>query len=114
MIGCELVDFYLCKDLWFEGVLLICVQGLNVFGWVRDIVFEVVLGEIFGFVGFVGVGCMELFEGLLGLCLVIVDCVEIVGKLVCICSLCEVVDLGFIYFSEDCKGKGLYVNFLLW
>lgn len=98
-----------------DGLFVLWVIGLMCVLVVCDVSFDVVLGEIFGIVGLVGVGCMELLWLIFG-----VDCVDVgiveVGMLlvfVCIYLFGDVVCYGISLFIEDCKDEGLMLSLFI-
>lgn len=114
MVGRELSDLFPPKSAASEDGKeppLLRVQGLTVPGWVEDVSFEVLPGEILGFAGLVGTGRTELFEGLLGLRECRAERIELGGRTVRFRGPRDAADQGLTYLSEDRKGKGLHVAF---
>jgi ribose transport system ATP-binding protein len=89
------------------------VQHLSVAGWAHDIHFKLHRGEILGFGGLVGSGRTELFEAMLGLRPHSSGTVSINNKPIQIRNPRDAAKAGLVYLSEDRKGKGLLLDFLL-
>lgn len=72
MVGCEFIVFYF-SELYVYGEEILWVEYLIVWylvncyiKWVNDVLFFLCCGEIFGIVGLVGVGCIEVVQCLFG------------------------------------------------
>ncbi len=113
MVGRELEDMYPPKTNAHSLEVVLEVRHLSVPGWVRDISFELRRGEVLGFAGLVGAGRTELFEGILGLRQRSGGTIRVGGVPLEIRSPQDALRAGMAYLSEDRKGKGLLVDFLL-
>lgn len=92
------------NEIVFEvcGLLCGCV--------ICDVGFMLWCGEIFGFVGLMGVGCIEVVCVVFGVDLVDVGEICVYGRVVMICMLVDVVKFGIGYLFEDCKYFGFVVG----
>lgn len=113
MVGRDLEDMYPPKPVKNSKEIVLEVQHLNVPGWAHNIGFKLHRGEILGFGGLVGAGRTELFEALLGLRPCTSGTVLVNDKRVQISSPKNAAKAGLVYLSEDRKGKGLLLEFLL-
>lgn len=115
MVGCEIGDFFLLKlQISSFGLVMLLVWDFVVSGMVLFVSFDVYVGEIFGFVGFVGFGRIELVFVIYG-----VD--EVSGKVLIdgeffdYCLLLNSIDVGILMLMESCKDDGLFLNsFVVW
>lgn len=107
MVGCELVEVVVIifdlvgVQMVFEVCDLMC--GIEL----CKISFQLKKGEILGFVGLMGVGCIELVCVIFGVEFVDSGEICINDWFVIICSLVDVVQVGIGYLFEDCKYYGL-------
>ncbi len=113
MVGRDLEDMYPAKPEHANTEVVLEVRHFNVPNWAHDISFRLHRGEILGFGGLVGAGRTELFEALLGLRPRSSGTVLVNGKAVQIASPKHAARAGLVYLSEDRKGKGLLLDFLL-
>ncbi len=115
MVGRDLEDMYPAKSIPSRKAsdVVLELQHFSVPGWAQDIGFGLYRGEILGFGGLVGAGRTELFEALLGLRPRSSGTVLRHGRPIQIHNPRDAAKAGLVYLSEDRKGKGLLVDFLL-
>jgi ribose transport system ATP-binding protein len=115
MVGRDLENMYPAKSILPRRAsdVVLELQHFSVPGWAQDIGFGLHRGEILGFGGLVGAGRTELFEALLGLRPRSSGTVLRHGKPIQISNPRDAAKAGLVYLSEDRKGKGLLVDFLL-
>lgn len=104
MVGCDIFGFYKKEYVLYDFgylLLLVCdvVDGVCVCGCS----FDLYVGEVFGIVGFVGVGCIEFVWLIFGVELCVCGDVKLGECMFGVYLLCDVIDVGFVYLIEDCK-----------
>lgn len=80
---------------------------------VWDILFSVCRGEILGFVGLVGFGCIELMNCLFGVDKCVGGEICFNGKDIFLCLFLDVVKKGMVYIIESCWDNGFFFNFFI-
>lgn len=111
MVGRELSQLYPPKRVSPDGKAVLKVERLSSPPVVRDVGFELRVGEILGVAGLVGSGRTEAFETIAGLrkgtCGSFTYEGLPFGRLPTVRAACEA---GLAYLTEDRKGKGLLLD----
>jgi len=113
MVGRELSMLYppqLDMPVLADAVPVLEVEHAEVPGFVADVSFRLMPGEILGFAGMIGAGRTELFEGLLGLRPGRVTTLRLNGQALHLRHPAEAIAAGIAYLTEDRKGKGLLLR----
>ncbi len=108
MVGRDMAQLYPEKILPLLRKMAMDVDGFTVPGFVDAASFRVGFGEIVGFAGLIGAGRTELFEGLARLRPSRGN--ASLKGIAFQSSPKGVMDAGFVYLSEDRKGKGLLLS----
>lgn len=110
MVGCDLGNIYFCCEVLQQWILVLEVNGLMCKGVLNDINFMFYCGEIFGFVGLMGVGCIEFVCVIFGVDFIDSGTLKLNGKEIVIKDILDVIQQGISYLMEDCKKEGLVLN----
>ncbi len=108
MVGRDMAQLYPEKILPLLRKMAMDVDGFTVPGFVDAASFRVGFGEIVGFAGLIGAGRTELFEGLARLRPSRGN--ASLKGIAFQSSPKAVMESGFVYLSEDRKGKGLLLS----
>lgn len=112
MVGC-LVDQVFLKCILQFGEEILKVVGYLYLIEFEDIGFMLCFGEIFGFYGFVGVGCSEFMQVFFGIIKLFKGVICIDDQIVVICDLNEVICCGIVYVLEDWGKQGVIKGLLI-
>ena len=93
-----------------QGPVVFRASGVNTYGMVRDVSFELHEGETLSIAGLIGSGRTELLETLCGYSALKSGSVEVAGRPVRLNNPKSALALGIGYISEDRHRKGLMLN----
>jgi ABC-type sugar transport system ATPase subunit len=109
MVGKKIDAFYHRKTQKQREVRF-KVNGLNRYGFFKDISFEARKGEILGVAGLAGSGRTEIMRAISGIDPIDKGNLELDGKKFKPVSLQASMDLGICYLTEDRKKQGLFLR----
>jgi ribose transport system ATP-binding protein len=110
MVGRELKGIFPVKTQPREEIAL-KVDGLSVDGLLRDICFELKVGEVLGFAGLIGAGRTELAETIIGIRRAKAGKMTVRSAPFSPKSPRDAVRAGLAYLSEDRQGSGILTTF---
>lgn len=112
MLGCEEVELI----VWLMSVRsLVVLKVVDLFfgDYGFCVFFEIKLGEIFGFYGFVGVGCLLLMKIIWGVIFYCEGVISLDGWVLWLGNIGDCIVFGGVYVFEDCCYEGLIVSWMI-
>lgn len=110
MVGRHLGDLYPARSTAIGDVVLSC-KDVSLFGYVRNLTFEVRKGEILGMAGLVGAGRTEAIRAMINADRRSSGEFWLEGKKITIKDPSDALEKGIVYVSESRKQSGLFLSY---